>query len=125
MANSFVKEKNIIVKSVGTLDILGGVTGPILKPFKKDVKTIMHLINTGKEVYEVLEDGSQVKLSIRNYDKLMTVTPKAAKAAPPTGAENNGAENASANKVIYKENCENSEKKEYENKQKNSNNKNK
>lgn len=68
MARKYVKEKKIIVKSLGTLDILGGVTGPILKPFIRDTKTILHLVNTGKEVFEILPDGTEIKLTIRNYE---------------------------------------------------------
>ena len=78
MSNAkYVKEKKIIVKSVGTINILGGVTGPILKPFIRDTKTIMHLVNTNCEVYEILNDGSQLKLTMRNYetDNNVTVPP--------------------------------------------------
>lgn len=69
MAKTFVKKKKIIVKSFGTIDVLGGVTGPVLAPFIADcVPTIRNLINTRKEVYEILEDGSQVQLTSRNFE---------------------------------------------------------
>lgn len=69
MAKTFVKKKKIIVKSFGTIDVLGGVTGPILAPFIADcVPTIRNLINTRKDVYEILEDGTQIQLSSRNFE---------------------------------------------------------
>ena len=69
MANR-IKEKNVIVKSFGIIDILNGAVGPILSPMRLDIDTIMHLVNTGKEVYEVSPDRKkEVKLTIRNYNK--------------------------------------------------------
>lgn len=85
MSTKYVKEKKIIVKSVGTINILGGVTGPILKPFIRDTKTIMHLVNTNCDVYEVLNDGTQVKLTMRNFETDNNVS--VAKVAPATHKE--------------------------------------
>ena len=64
-----IKRKNIIVKSSGTLHLLSGVAGPILTPFSCTCDTIMHLINTNKDVYEVLSDGTEVKLNKDNFNK--------------------------------------------------------
>lgn len=69
MSKSFVKKKKIIVKSFGTIDVLGGVTGPVLSPFIADcIPTIRNLINTRQEVYEILDDGTQVQLTSRNFE---------------------------------------------------------
>ena len=69
MANR-IKEKNVIIKSFGIIDMLNGAIGPILSPMRLDIETIMHLVNTGKEVYEVSYDGKkEVRLTIRNYNK--------------------------------------------------------
>lgn len=65
-----ITEKKVIIKSFGVIDILNGALGPILNPMNLDINTIMHLVNTGKEVYEISEDGkSEVKLTLRNYQK--------------------------------------------------------
>ena len=64
-----IKRKNIIVKSSGTLHLLSGVAGPILTPFSCTCDTIMHLINTNKDVYEVLSDVTEVKLNKDNFNK--------------------------------------------------------
>lgn len=66
----YVTQKKIIVKSAGTLHLLAGATGPILTPFMCKVDTILHLINTRKDVYEVLEDGTEIKLDEVNYNTL-------------------------------------------------------
>lgn len=66
---NYVDMKTIIVKSAGTLPLLSGVAGPILTPFRCKVDTIGHLINTRKEVYEVLEDGTEIKLDKDNFNK--------------------------------------------------------
>ena len=69
MANR-IKEKNVIIKSFGIIDMLNGAIGPILSPMRLDIETIMHLVNTGKEVYEVSDDRKkEVRLTIRNYNK--------------------------------------------------------
>lgn len=64
------RTKLIIVTSFGVLDTLPtSPIGPITKPFRATVNDIMHLVNTGKDVYEVSDDGKhRVKLTTRNYD---------------------------------------------------------
>ena len=94
MSNAkYVKQKKIIVKSVGTINILGGVTGPILKPFIRDTKTIMHLVNTNCDVYEILEDGTELKLTMRNYETdNSSAVAKAAKVEEPKKEETKATE---------------------------------
>lgn len=72
----FVKRKNIIIKSAGTLHLLGGITGPILTPFPCDVDTILQLLITHNEVYEVTKDGRHIKLDRKNYNKEIDAEPK-------------------------------------------------
>ena len=62
-----VKCKNIIIKSSGVLKELNGAIGPILTPFKCDIRKIKDLVNNNKKVFEVA-DGKQVELTVRNYD---------------------------------------------------------
>lgn len=110
----YVKEKKIIVKSLGTIDILGGITGPILKPFVRDVKTIMHLVNTGKDVYEVLPDGTEIKLNISNYEtdnniNMNRVVPESQIIKPKDSSVTPKSEpsvivNETENKTVYEQN---------------------
>lgn len=66
---NYVKQKKIIVKSFGLIDALGGVVGPVLAPFKADtIPTIRNLINSRMEVYEILDNGQELKLDIRNFE---------------------------------------------------------
>lgn len=64
-----MKKKKIIVPTIGQIPLLGGIAGPILKPFLQDVETIRHLITVGCDIEEVFEDGSTLKLTLYNYDK--------------------------------------------------------
>ena len=63
------KYKMIIVNTAGIQHLLGGVAGPILTPFPCRISTILQLIITGKSVYEVLKDGTKVRLTRSNYNK--------------------------------------------------------
>lgn len=85
--SKFVKRKNIIVKSAGMLHLLGAMTGPILTPFPCDVNTILQLVITHKDVYEVLSDGTEVKLDRSNYNKVIepTITEPHQKSTEPDG----------------------------------------
>lgn len=64
-----MKKKKIIVPTIGQIPLLGGIIGPILKPFLLDVETIRHLITVGCDVEEVFKDTENVKLTLYNYDK--------------------------------------------------------
>lgn len=65
--STYVREKKIIVRTAGWIDMIGAM-GPILSPFKCDTKKIMHMVNTKKEVYEILDSGNELKLDLKNYE---------------------------------------------------------
>lgn len=64
---AYVKSKKIIVKFPGWVDMIG-VMGPVLKPFVCDVNKIMHMVNTKKQVFEILDNGDELELTKRNYE---------------------------------------------------------
>ena len=63
--------KNIIVKSRGYVKTSrGNVFAPITKPYREDIQKIFYMINVQHaDVWEVLPDKSQVKLTTSNFDK--------------------------------------------------------
>lgn len=61
-------KKFIIIKSSGHIHALGGVVGPVNTPFLCSIQKIFNMINTGIEVYEVLEDKSQLLVTLDNYN---------------------------------------------------------
>ena len=64
------KFKMVIIKSSGTVHLLSGIAGPILTPFPCSVDKILQLIRTNINVYEVLSDGTEVKLTLDNFNKI-------------------------------------------------------
>lgn len=84
-----MKKKKIIVPTIGQIPLLGGIAGPILKPFLQDVDTIRHLITVGCDVEEVFKDGSSIKLTLYNYDKDNYVPKKKAQATQPRMMQTN------------------------------------
>ena len=75
----FVKEKRIMVKSYGHLHLLGGISGPIKTPILLPVTKVLSLINTNADVYEVLDNGAEIKLDSRNYNTKNSTPVKVAK----------------------------------------------
>lgn len=67
--NAKPTEKKIIIPHYGTLHTLGGLQGPVEVPFNLEIERIRSLVVTGVKVMEVLEDGTQLKLDRRNYDR--------------------------------------------------------
>jgi hypothetical protein len=63
----YVTSKKIVVKSSGWIDMIG-VIGPVLSPFVCDTKKIMHMVNTNKDVYERLDNDTELKLDRTNYE---------------------------------------------------------
>ena len=63
------KTKKIIIKHIGPIAVMNSIQGPILQPFEAKVTDIMHLVVTGYKTYEVLSDGTQVRLTLDNYNK--------------------------------------------------------
>ena len=66
-----IKTKRIVVKSRGkVLTSRGMCISPIARPYNEKLETIMLMISRYRaDVYEVLDDGTEVKLTIQNFDK--------------------------------------------------------
>lgn len=64
-----VISKKVRIPSAGILNALGGISGPINTPSFLGIKYIENLLVSGKEVIEVLEDGTEIKLDFNNYNK--------------------------------------------------------
>lgn len=62
-------KKKIKVISGGTINSLRGITGPIYNAFITDTTTILNILFEGHTVIEVLSDGTEVELTILNYEK--------------------------------------------------------
>ena len=66
---SKIVSKKVRIPSAGILNALGGISGPINTPSFLGIKYIENLLVSGKEVIEVLPDGTEVKLDFKNFDK--------------------------------------------------------
>jgi len=64
-----IKTKNIKILSTAPIMAKGGVYGPILSPYTEQTSTIFAMISKGVNVVEVLKDGTEIKLTARNFDK--------------------------------------------------------
>lgn len=64
-----MNQKRIKIFTKGILPLKGNITGPILTPYMENVDTIFKLVAAGINVYEVLDNNNQVKLTIHNFDK--------------------------------------------------------
>ena len=62
-------KKMIILPGKGCLPKNGGMYGPIETPHATDVYDIGIMLFYGAEVYEVLANGTKVKLTSENYNK--------------------------------------------------------
>lgn len=62
------KKKKIIVTSKGAIRTLGGIEGPVMKPFEADTDTIARLLAESKIVYEVGPNGERVMLHRTNLN---------------------------------------------------------
>lgn len=71
--------KKIVIDTVGQIPIIGGITGPILKPFNLKVDIIRHLIAIRISVKEAIEFGGEYyycPLNLRNYDSVIVAEPE-------------------------------------------------
>lgn len=60
-------QKLVVIPSSGHIHVLSGIMGPINTPFYLSTDQIFELLNTGKQVSEVLEDNSRLPLTLDNY----------------------------------------------------------
>jgi len=61
--------KLIKIKSNGPIYAKGGVYGPIETPYAEDLGTVFRMLSAGVKIVEVLEDGTEVVLTVSNFDK--------------------------------------------------------
>lgn len=64
-----IKHKNIIINTAGPIRLKSGIFGPILTPYKEKIETVVALVTHGYNVFEVLENGEKVKLTLQNANK--------------------------------------------------------
>lgn len=67
-----MQTKMVILPKKGQLAKNGGMFGPIETPHMTDIEDIRLMLLYGEEVFEVLEDGSKVKLTEDNYNTVNT-----------------------------------------------------
>lgn len=65
---TLVQKKRIIIKSSGPIRLKGNIQGPIEIPYYEDVNVICKMIMEGLKVFEVLNDKTEVRLNLINYD---------------------------------------------------------
>lgn len=66
---SKVEHKFVILPHQGPIYPKAGIHGPILTPYKEDVRTIGILLMRDYKVTEVLADGTEVALNLQNFDQ--------------------------------------------------------
>lgn len=92
-------KKRIIVPHHGPILIKGGMYGPILSPFMEEISEISRLLSSGVAVTEILSDGSEVKLTMKNFDKNNDIAATEKAAADAAAAEQKAAEEAAIKKA--------------------------
>lgn len=62
--------KLVTIENSGTINELGGISGPIINPCPIDISTIVHLIHGHKKVYEVnpSNPNQKVLLTLKNVN---------------------------------------------------------
>ena len=60
--------KRIKILTSGVIPVKGFFCGPILTPHRETISNIYRLISAGINVVEVLDNGSEVKLTMMNYN---------------------------------------------------------
>ncbi len=69
------EKKRIKVLSRGPIECCGFIYGPILTPYWETLAKIFKMVSANIHVVEVLEDGTEVKLTVENFKRDNTVTP--------------------------------------------------
>lgn len=63
------KTKRIIIKTAGPIRPKSMIYGPILTPYLERIETVVALVAQKYDVYEILENGKEVKLTLLNVNK--------------------------------------------------------
>ena len=63
-----MNKKKIKILTKGIITVKGFIYGPVLTPYYEDLDTIFEMLSTGIKVVEVLDDGTEVELSIMNFN---------------------------------------------------------
>lgn len=67
-----MNKKKIKILTRGAIRVKGFINGPVLTPYYEDVNTIFAMIVAGVHIVEVLEDGSEVRLTTTNFAEINT-----------------------------------------------------
>lgn len=84
-----ITHKKIIIDSQGPIYPKGGMYGPFLTPFKERIETVVALVIQKYNVYEILNDGTKVQLTLQNVNQDLNEKVKAPE-APKNEQQNNG-----------------------------------
>lgn len=110
MAKKIEKTKRVVIDNKGTLNELGGISGPIIHPCSLPISQLKKLVSNRRKVYEVnpRNKTERVLLTITNVDKdnfpIVTQNPKAN--VSPTDTKNATSKNSKNNKDISSEKTE-------------------
>ena len=63
------QKKSIRIPGGGPIWEKGGLIGPINTPYSEDIKTIASMLMSGRQVIEVLNNNTEMNLTLHNYDK--------------------------------------------------------
>ena len=69
------ERKRIKVLSRGPIECCGFIYGPILTPYMETLSKIFKMVSANVHVVEVLEDGTEVRLTVENLKKDNSVKP--------------------------------------------------
>lgn len=69
--NSKENTKLVVIDTVGPIDELGGISGPVVNPCTVTVSTIIRMITSHRKVYEVSpsDTSKRVLLTLQNVNK--------------------------------------------------------
>lgn len=90
MAKNNSNKKKIKILTSGPITAIGYIWGPVLTPYYEDADVIFKLLSAGTKIVEVTDDGTEVELTLQNYqsdnsknarDKKAKADEEAAKAA--------------------------------------------
>ena len=70
------EKKKIKILSTGPIECCGFVWGPVLTPYMETTSKIFKMISAVIHVVEVLEDGTEVRLTVENLRKDNSVEPE-------------------------------------------------
>lgn len=98
------KKLIIVTTRANILTSRGYCIGPILYPFYEETSQILGMISKGADVFEVLSDGKQIKLTNGNFDKDNSVEGTVKTTSPDTNQNKQNVNNYQKNNNFNKNN---------------------